>query len=159
MSNVQCAHIMADEKLFLVCVNAYIDVSHCGVHGFCSEVGNFYLYFFESFKQISHMTIASFPLLFTWSLVDDQCVSLLEEFAKDTEPIVSQSCEVALSMLDYERSGKSFEVTNEQSKLTEIYLKVVYIVIDEHNILVCCSFSSCTCLKLSRFRNSLMLRM
>ncbi|KAK6164505.1 hypothetical protein DH2020_001369 [Rehmannia glutinosa] len=32
------------------------------------------------------------------------------EFAKDPEPIVSQSCEVALSMLDFERSGKSFEV-------------------------------------------------
>nr|GMD26552.1 deoxyhypusine hydroxylase-B [Ipomoea batatas] len=43
------------------------------------------------------------------SIADDQCIALLEEFAKDTEPIVSQSCEVALSMLEYERSGKSFE--------------------------------------------------
>lgn len=41
---------------------------------------------------------------------DDQCVALLEEFAKDSEPIVSESCEVALSMLEFERSGKSFEV-------------------------------------------------
>ncbi|BFG43020.1 hypothetical protein CerSpe_292940 [Prunus speciosa] len=43
------------------------------------------------------------------SIADDQSVSLLEEFAKDPEPIVSQSCEVALSMLEFERSGKSFE--------------------------------------------------
>ncbi|KAL3522818.1 hypothetical protein ACH5RR_015652 [Cinchona calisaya] len=43
------------------------------------------------------------------SIADDECLSLLEEFAKDPEPIVSQSCEVALSMLKFERSGKSFE--------------------------------------------------
>ncbi|KAL8548023.1 hypothetical protein ACS0TY_007354 [Phlomoides rotata] len=43
------------------------------------------------------------------SIADAQCVALLEEFAKDPEPIVSQSCEVALSMLEFERSGKSFE--------------------------------------------------
>nr|DAD19835.1 TPA_asm: hypothetical protein HUJ06_021298 [Nelumbo nucifera] len=38
------------------------------------------------------------------SIADSQSVSLLEEFAKDPEPIVSQSCEVALSMLEFERS-------------------------------------------------------
>ncbi|KAK4482323.1 hypothetical protein RD792_009476 [Penstemon davidsonii] len=43
------------------------------------------------------------------SIADDQRIALLEEFAKDPEPIVSQSCEVALSMLEYERAGKSFE--------------------------------------------------
>ncbi|XP_075500849.1 deoxyhypusine hydroxylase-B [Primulina tabacum] len=43
------------------------------------------------------------------SIADEECITLLEEFAKDIEPIVSQSCEVALSMLDFERSGKSFE--------------------------------------------------
>ncbi|CAK9150027.1 unnamed protein product [Ilex paraguariensis] len=43
------------------------------------------------------------------SIADDRCVALLEEFAKDPEPIVSQSCDVALSMLEFERSGKSFE--------------------------------------------------
>ncbi|XP_062220762.1 deoxyhypusine hydroxylase-B isoform X2 [Phragmites australis] len=43
------------------------------------------------------------------SIADQESVALLEEFAKDPEPIVSQSCEVALSMLEYERSGKSFE--------------------------------------------------
>lgn len=43
------------------------------------------------------------------SIADDKCVSLLEVFAMDSEPIVSQSCEVALSMLEFERSGKSFE--------------------------------------------------
>ncbi|VAI51633.1 unnamed protein product [Triticum turgidum subsp. durum] len=39
----------------------------------------------------------------------EESIALLEEFSKDPEPIVSQSCEVALSMLEYERSGKSFE--------------------------------------------------
>ncbi|XVF71964.1 hypothetical protein PTKIN_Ptkin12aG0082500 [Pterospermum kingtungense] len=43
------------------------------------------------------------------SIADDQSVALLEEFARDPEPIVSQSCEVALSMLEFERAGKSFE--------------------------------------------------
>ncbi|XP_030477117.1 deoxyhypusine hydroxylase isoform X1 [Syzygium oleosum] len=43
------------------------------------------------------------------SIADDQSMALLEEFSEDPEPIVSQSCEVALSMLEYERSGKSFE--------------------------------------------------
>ncbi|KVH94326.1 Armadillo-like helical, partial [Cynara cardunculus var. scolymus] len=50
------------------------------------------------------------------SIADDQCISLLEEFSKDPEPIVSQSCEVALSMLDFERSGKSFEVIQDMIK-------------------------------------------
>ncbi|KAL8092597.1 hypothetical protein AgCh_034745 [Apium graveolens] len=43
------------------------------------------------------------------SIADDQCVALLEEFVKDPEPIVSQSCEVALSMLEFEKAGKTFE--------------------------------------------------
>lgn len=43
------------------------------------------------------------------SIADEECVLLLEEFAKDPESLVSQSCEVALSMLEFERSGKSFE--------------------------------------------------
>ncbi|XP_020275871.1 deoxyhypusine hydroxylase-B isoform X2 [Asparagus officinalis] len=43
------------------------------------------------------------------SIADGDSVALLTEFAKDPEPIVSQSCEVALSMLEFERSGKSFE--------------------------------------------------
>ncbi|KAL6629157.1 hypothetical protein ACP70R_028922 [Stipagrostis hirtigluma subsp. patula] len=44
------------------------------------------------------------------SIADQGSIALLEEFAKDPKPIVSQSCEVALSMLEYERSGKSFEI-------------------------------------------------
>ncbi|OVA02452.1 PBS lyase HEAT-like repeat [Macleaya cordata] len=44
------------------------------------------------------------------SIADNQSVALLEKFVKDPEPIVSQSCEVALSMLEFERSGKAFEV-------------------------------------------------
>ncbi|KAL4201470.1 hypothetical protein AMTRI_Chr02g216270 [Amborella trichopoda] len=43
------------------------------------------------------------------SIADHDSISLLEEFKADSEPIVSQSCEVALSMLEYEQSGKSFE--------------------------------------------------
>ncbi|CAH9104840.1 unnamed protein product [Cuscuta epithymum] len=43
------------------------------------------------------------------SIADDHSIALLEEFVKDGDSIVSQSCEVALSMLDYERSGRSFE--------------------------------------------------
>ncbi|CAB68156.1 putative protein [Arabidopsis thaliana] len=44
------------------------------------------------------------------SIADEQSIALLEEFSKDPEPIVAQSCEVALSMLEFENSGKSFEV-------------------------------------------------
>lgn len=44
------------------------------------------------------------------SFIDTESIELLELFTKDPEPIVSQSCEVALSMLEFERSGKSFEV-------------------------------------------------
>ncbi|XP_039135137.1 deoxyhypusine hydroxylase-B [Dioscorea cayenensis subsp. rotundata] len=43
------------------------------------------------------------------SIADSESVALLKEFTMDPEPIVSQSCEVALSMLEFERSGKSFE--------------------------------------------------
>jgi deoxyhypusine monooxygenase len=43
------------------------------------------------------------------SIADNQSVALLEEFTADPEPLVSQSCQVALSMLEFERSGKSFE--------------------------------------------------
>ncbi|KAG6412878.1 hypothetical protein SASPL_125571 [Salvia splendens] len=43
------------------------------------------------------------------SIADEESIALLEEFAKDPEPIVSQSCEVALSMLEFENSGKSLE--------------------------------------------------
>ncbi|KAL0714720.1 hypothetical protein Bca4012_021699 [Brassica carinata] len=44
------------------------------------------------------------------SIADEQSIALLQEFSMDPEPIVSQSCEVALSMLEFENSGKSFEV-------------------------------------------------
>ncbi|MQM08458.1 hypothetical protein Taro_041315 [Colocasia esculenta] len=43
------------------------------------------------------------------SIADGRSVELLKQFAVDPEPIVSQSCEVALSMLEFERTGKSFE--------------------------------------------------
>lgn len=53
------------------------------------------------------------------SIADEQSIALLEEFSKDPEPIVSQSCEVALSMLEYERSGKSFEYLFMQDPLAQ----------------------------------------
>ncbi|XP_057965355.1 deoxyhypusine hydroxylase-B isoform X2 [Malania oleifera] len=43
------------------------------------------------------------------SIADDHSVVLLEEFSRDPEPLVSESCQVALSMLEFEKSGKSFE--------------------------------------------------
>ncbi|XP_017969430.1 PREDICTED: deoxyhypusine hydroxylase isoform X2 [Theobroma cacao] len=51
------------------------------------------------------------------SIADDESVALLEEFAGDPEPIVSESCEVALSMLEFERAGKSFEFLFMQTPL------------------------------------------
>lgn len=54
------------------------------------------------------------------SIADDECLSLLEEFAQDPEPIVSQSCEVALSMLEFEKLGKSFEYLFMQAPKVEL---------------------------------------
>ncbi|XP_011028773.1 PREDICTED: deoxyhypusine hydroxylase [Populus euphratica] len=53
------------------------------------------------------------------SIADEQSVALLEEFSKDHEPLVGQSCEVALSMLEFERSGKSFEYLFMQDPLVQ----------------------------------------
>ncbi|KAF2302491.1 hypothetical protein P3X46_015349 [Hevea brasiliensis] len=53
------------------------------------------------------------------SIADEQSIALLKEFSKDPEPIVSQSCEVALSMVEYERSGKSFEYLFMQDPLAQ----------------------------------------
>jgi deoxyhypusine monooxygenase len=52
------------------------------------------------------------------SIADDRSVALLEKFKMDPEPLVSQSCEVALSMLEYEKSGKSFEFLFQQAPQT-----------------------------------------
>lgn len=60
-------------------------------------------------------------------LEDDQSISLLKEFASDSEPIVSESCEVALSMLEFERSGKSFEVS-----IKRLYSKWVFSSLLKH---------------------------
>ena len=40
------------------------------------------------------------------SIADRRCMSLLEMFSKDAEPIVAESCVVALDMLEYEVSGE-----------------------------------------------------
>lgn len=39
------------------------------------------------------------------SIADARCLQLLQEFKQDPEPIVAQSCVVALDMLAYEQSG------------------------------------------------------
>ncbi|KAF9588053.1 hypothetical protein IFM89_007294 [Coptis chinensis] len=46
------------------------------------------------------------------SIADSQSVELLEEFAKDVEPIVSQSCEVALSMLEFENLESPLSISS-----------------------------------------------
>ncbi|CAN8254294.1 unnamed protein product [Cochlearia groenlandica] len=53
------------------------------------------------------------------SIADEQSIALLQEFSRDPEPIVSQSCEVALSMLEFESSGKSFEFFFTQDPLVQ----------------------------------------
>ncbi|KAJ8747014.1 hypothetical protein K2173_012993 [Erythroxylum novogranatense] len=53
------------------------------------------------------------------SIADERSIALLEEFSKDPEPIVSQSCEVALSMLEFEKLGKSFEFLFMKDPLVE----------------------------------------
>ncbi|KAK9039248.1 hypothetical protein V6N11_024081 [Hibiscus sabdariffa] len=76
------------------------------------------------------------------SIADDQSVALLEEFARDPEPIVSQSCEVALSMLEFERAGKSFEflfmqtpvVACLQAQLLQVKAQLAQHAMNSHNI-------------------------
>ncbi|WOL13285.1 hypothetical protein Cni_G22054 [Canna indica] len=68
------------------------------------------------------------------SIADGECVALLEEFTLDPEPIVSQSCEVALSMLEFERSGKSFEVKCPNSSSTH---HSFYIYIGKFDLYLC----------------------
>ncbi|KAL2653284.1 hypothetical protein R1flu_021412 [Riccia fluitans] len=43
------------------------------------------------------------------SIGDSESVALLKTYREDSEPLVSQSCEVALNVLDYEVQGKSLE--------------------------------------------------
>lgn len=41
---------------------------------------------------------------------DAESVALLKRYREDSEPLVSQSCEVALNVLEHELEGKSLEV-------------------------------------------------
>lgn len=43
-------------------------------------------------------------------MADERSVELLKTFLSDIEPLVAQSCAVALHMLELEQQGKSFEV-------------------------------------------------
>jgi deoxyhypusine monooxygenase len=40
------------------------------------------------------------------SIGDDRCLKLLQAFSRDAEPIVAESCVVALDMLEHEQSGE-----------------------------------------------------
>ncbi|EFJ12604.1 hypothetical protein SELMODRAFT_123780 [Selaginella moellendorffii] len=51
------------------------------------------------------------------SIADPNCVELLTKFLDDPEPIVHQSCEVALSMLEFEQQGKPFEYLFQEIKV------------------------------------------
>ncbi|GAB4823292.1 hypothetical protein N2152v2_010338 [Parachlorella kessleri] len=46
------------------------------------------------------------------SIADEQCIALLQQYMEDPEPIVAHSCEVALDMLEFERSG-AFQYADE----------------------------------------------
>lgn len=49
------------------------------------------------------------------AIASDECVDLLRDFCKDSERVVSESCEVALDMLAYEK-GEDFQYANMVSK-------------------------------------------
>ena len=65
---------------------------------------------FLSSNELSQLDCLYLHSCIVWLFSDEQSIALLQEFSRDTEPLVSQSCEVALSMLEFENSGKSFEV-------------------------------------------------
>ena len=58
---------------------------------------------------------------------DSESLALLRQLQSDVEPIVAQSCEVALSMLDFEQNGKSFEVSccKPCSKYLHVHMNIV----------------------------------
>ncbi|KAL9663149.1 hypothetical protein QQ045_027988 [Rhodiola kirilowii] len=70
------------------------------------------------------------------SIADERSISLLEEFSKDSEPLVSQSCEVALSMLEFERVGKSFEVWRMQYLMIKFHSAVTILALWFPNLAV-----------------------
>jgi deoxyhypusine monooxygenase len=42
------------------------------------------------------------------AIASEATVALLNEYAKDAEPIVADSCRVALDMLEFEKSGAEY---------------------------------------------------
>lgn len=40
------------------------------------------------------------------SIADDETIAMLKTYAKDFEPIVADSCIVALDMIEFEKSGQ-----------------------------------------------------
>lgn len=52
------------------------------------------------------------------SIATDDCLTILQTFQKDEERVVRESCEVALDMYAYEKSG-SFQYANTVSKVTQ----------------------------------------
>lgn len=64
----------------------------------------------ETLKNISeHPMVRHEAAEALGSIADNESLALLRQLQGDLEPIVAQSCEVALSMLDFEQNGKSFE--------------------------------------------------
>lgn len=50
------------------------------------------------------------------AIASDSTVGLLEQFAKDAEPIVAHSCVVALDVLEHEKSGAAYFAGTEQQQ-------------------------------------------
>lgn len=54
------------------------------------------------------------------SIADAESVALLQRYVNDSEQLVSQSCEVALDMLDYELHGRGFEYLHQERPAAEV---------------------------------------
>lgn len=54
------------------------------------------------------------------AIANDECTEVLKEYASDIEPVVRQSCEVALDMSEYETSDQ-FEYADGLVKLKSDY--------------------------------------
>ncbi|GAU22643.1 hypothetical protein TSUD_234650 [Trifolium subterraneum] len=65
-------------------------------------------------------SLGSMSALLKHEPLDNQSVALLEEFTAEPEPLVSQSCQVALSMLEFERSGNHL---SSYSCALQLYIK------------------------------------
>ena len=58
------------------------------------------------------------------SIASEKCIEILKEYYKDEQKVVSQSCEVALDMAEYETSKEQLEFSEALTK-QQIERKVV----------------------------------